>query len=119
MPSLAMITFDTTDTRRLSAWWAQRLGASIEFEAEHFFTVLNVPGWSTNLGFQYVESPTPDKNRIHLDLEWEPGQNREDGVAEWEAAGAVHLGRRGEGAMTWDTFADPDGNHFCLAEPED
>lgn len=82
MPALAMITMDTTDTRGLAAWWAERLSAEISFEAEHFFTVLSVPGWSVDLAFQFVDEPTPGKNRVHFDLTWEPGRNREEQVAD-------------------------------------
>ena len=46
------------------------------------------------------------------------GSDRERIVAEWVAAGATHLGRRGEEGFLWDTFADPDGNEFCIDDPE-
>jgi hypothetical protein len=38
-------------------------------------------------------------------------------VAEWVEAGAAHLGRRGEEGFSWDTFADPHGNEFCIGDP--
>ena len=115
MSALNMITFDTPDPRRLARWWADRLGAEMVLDADGFFCILAVPGWSTNLGFQFVESPTAGKNRVHLDLGWDEGQEREQGVAAWVDAGAEHLGQRGEADFHWDTFADPDGNQFCIS----
>ncbi|WP_029090432.1 VOC family protein [Brevibacterium album] len=115
MPGLGMITLDTANPQTLAAWWAERLGAEVVLDADGWFIMIDVPGWTTNLGFQYVEAPTPGKNRLHLDLTWEEGQEREAGIAAWIAAGATHLGLRGEEDFRWDTFTDPDGNEFCLA----
>ncbi|WP_110207178.1 VOC family protein [Nocardioides daejeonensis] len=115
MPTLAMITFDSTDPRALAAWWATRLGGEITLDADGFFCIVTVPEWTTSLGFQLVESPTPGKNRAHLDLGRDEGVDRAASVASWIAGGARHLGERGEGDFRWDTFADPDGNEFCVS----
>ena len=115
--TLSMITVDTTDTRRLATWWAERLGGEVAYEYEHWFSIVTVPGWTANLGFQHIEAPTPGKNRVHIDLSWPLGTDRGQGVAEWVDAGATHLGLRGDAEMQWDTFEDPDGNQFCIAHP--
>lgn len=115
MPTLGMITIDTSDVRRIAGWWAERLGGQVLLDAGEYFSIVGVPGWDVNLGFQLVPDATPGKNRIHLDLSWDEGQSREDGIAEWIAAGAVHLGQRGEDGFHWDTFVDPDGNEFCIS----
>lgn len=115
MSALNMITFDTPDPRRLARWWADRLAGEVVLDSEGFFCIVAVPSWTTNLGFQFVASPTAGKNRVHLDLAWDEGQDREAGVAAWVSAGAEHLGLRGEGGFHWDTFADPDGNEFCIS----
>ncbi len=115
MASLSMITMDTLDPRGLSRWWAERLGGEIILDSDGFFSIVAVPGWPANLGFQAVEQPTPGKNRLHLDLSWDAGQERDAGIAAWVAAGATHLGQRGEAGFLWDTFADPDGNEFCVS----
>lgn len=114
MPVLGMVTMDTADARGLAAWWAERLGGEIAFDADGYFCSVVVPGWQTKLGFQLVEDPTPGKNRLHLDLDVPPGTDREATLAEWTAAGATHLGEFTEGRMSWDVFADPDGNQFCV-----
>ncbi|XPP26070.1 MAG: VOC family protein [Leucobacter sp.] len=118
MIRIGMVTFDTTDARRLAAWWAERLGGEIASDAEGWFCVVNLPESDIVLGFQKVEDPTPGKNRLHLDLDRDPRLDREAMIADWTAAGAVHLGLRSEEGLAWDTFADPDGNEFCISEPE-
>ena len=115
MALLGMITTDTTDPRRLSAWWAERLGGQIVLDSDGYFSIVALPGSPLRLGFQYVEQPTGGKNRIHLDFGWSEGETREAGIAAWVEAGATHLGQRGESGFHWDTFADPDGNEFCIA----
>ena len=55
----------------------------------------------------------PAKNRLHLDVRLEPGENAD----EVEAAVAVHGGRRlhpGWGDLPWRTYQDPSGNEFCV-----
>ena len=53
------------------------------------------------------------KNRLHLDVRLEPGDDP-DGVA----AGIAERGGRelqpGWGDLPWRTFADPSGNEFCV-----
>lgn len=83
-----------------------------------WYCVVSIPDSGVALGFQKVDVPSPGKNRLHLDLTRDPGDDREQLVAAWVAAGATHLGRRGEEEYLWDTFADPDGNEFCIDDPE-
>ncbi len=119
MIELGMITLDTVDPRTLSAWWAERLGGEVVYDAEGWFSMVRVPGVPVTLGFQKVADPTPGKNRMHLDLNRSADVDREAVVAEWTAAGARHLGLRGEQDFSWDVFADPDGNEFCIGDPHE
>jgi hypothetical protein len=114
-----MVTFDTVDARRLAAWWAERLGGQIVMDMEGWFCMVSAADVPVSLGFQKIDDPTPGKNRIHLDLMRSADEDREALIEKWVAAGATHLGQRGEEGFRWDTFADPDGNQFCIAEPED
>ena len=114
---LGMIAVDTTDARSLAAWWAERLGGVIQADMDGWFCIVNVPDASVALGFQKLEEVTPGKNRMHLDLSRSADVDREEMVAEWVAAGATHLGVRGEEGFHWDTFADPHGNEFCISDP--
>ncbi|WP_198142009.1 VOC family protein [Leucobacter komagatae] len=117
MIQLSMITIDTADPRALAAWWAERLGGEIAQDIDGWFCVVRAPEAPVALGFQKVAEPTPGKNRAHLDFDRTPDVDREAMVAEWVAAGAIHLGQRGDSDFTWDTFADPAGNEFCIGDP--
>lgn len=117
MIRLGMITVDTEDPRTLAEWWAERLGGEIVDDADGWFCMVRAPEIPVALGFQRVDDPTPGKNRLHLDLDRSDDVDRDRMVAEWVAAGAAHLGRRGEAGFSWDTFADPAGNEFCIGDP--
>ena len=117
MVALGMITIDSSDARRLAAWWAERLGGEIVADYDGYFCMVQAPGLPIPLGVQLVEAPTPGKNRIHLDLSRSADEERDALVAAWVAAGAAHLGERGDSDFRWDTFADPDGNEFCISQP--
>ena len=118
MVQLGMVTFDTENAREIAAWWAARLGGEITADMDGWYCIVSAPGVPVNLGFQKIDDPTPGKNRIHLDLTRPADSDRDALIAEWVAAGATHLGRRGEEGFAWDTLADPDGNQFCIADPD-
>ncbi len=115
MVKIGMVTVDTTDARALAGWWAERLGGSVMDQHDGWFCMVTAPDTGVVLGFQKIDDPTPGKNRLHFDIERDAGTDREALVAEWVSAGATHLGQRGDDAFHWDTFADPDGNEFCIA----
>lgn len=117
MISIGMVTLDTANPRRIAAWWAERLGGEIVADYDGFFCIVSVPGSQVSLGFQLSEELAPGKNRLHLDLNRGADDDQQALVAEWTAAGAEHLGRRGDAAYSWDTFRDPDGNEFCIGDP--
>ncbi len=64
--------------------------------------------------FQRVPEPKTVKDRIHLDMHVPVG----DLAATTErvlALGATKLWDGQQGPQTWVTYADPEGNEFCLA----
>ncbi len=108
-----MITVDTTDAIRLGTWWARVLGGRIVEENDGWFVIVAFGDGRPALGFQKVDEPTRGKNRLHLDL------HADDVAAEVSrlvAEGATSLGERSvDGAFSWTTLTDPDGNEFCIA----
>ncbi len=55
----------------------------------------------------------PGKNRMHLDLRLEPGDNADAVVREIGARGGREL-HYDWGDLPWRHFADPSGNEFCV-----
>ena len=56
------------------------------------------------------------KNRIHLDVAPEPGEDHAEAAARLREAGAVPVDI-GQRDVSWYVFADPEGNEFCLLAP--
>ena len=103
--SLGMITIDTTDATRLSAWWAEQTGSRVAQDHDGGYLILAGGGLPSMLASQKVHDPTPGKNRVHLDL------TADDRDAEVDRL----VGRRGDESFRWVTLADPDGNQVCVA----
>ena len=118
MVTLGMVTIDADDAAALARWWAERLGGAVEGDPAGGFCMVKAPGLPVGIGVQKVDDPTPGKNKLHFDFGRDAGTDHDAFVAEWVAAGAKHLGRRGGDGFSWDTFADPEGNEFCIGDPE-
>jgi hypothetical protein len=63
--------------------------------------------------FQVVPEPKTVKNRVHLDLHVGP-ERRPEVVERLVGLGGSVLWEGKEGAGTWITMADPEGNEFCV-----
>jgi hypothetical protein len=71
--------------------------------------VESAPGVRPRLFFQLVPEPRTVKNRVHLDLTCaDLAAETERVLALGASVVAEHDG--------WTTFADPEGNEFCVAE---
>jgi predicted enzyme related to lactoylglutathione lyase len=112
---VAHVTIDCADPVRLAAFWSQATGYPIEQQDEHLATLSPVQAGQPKLLFVAVPEPKTAKNRVHLDV----------GVADLGAAAArlIELGatrgetHRGHG-FVWAVMADPEGNEFCIGQPE-
>lgn len=127
---LYTLVVDCRDIAAQARWWADVLGWRIEDEDEHEVSVVppNTPdeevafeSWHTvppALVFVPVEEGKTVKNRLHLDLAPHRDEDRDAYLAELEAKGArrVQVGqeRAASSSVTWDVFADPEGNEFCV-----
>jgi predicted enzyme related to lactoylglutathione lyase len=56
------------------------------------------------------------KDRLHLDVAPEPGEDQAAAVAALLAAGAVPVDI-GQGPVSWTVLADPEGGEFCVLTP--
>ncbi len=70
------------------------------------------------LCFMPVDETKRVKNRLHLDLTTD-GRDRDAEIERILSLGAsrVDIGQRGD--ESWDVFADPEGNEFCVVRPKE
>lgn len=108
------ITVDCEDPDRLGAFWGEVLGWGRTYETAEDVQIEgseDVPG----ILFQRVPEAKEVKNRIHLDLT--PDDQAAE-VARVKALGATEVDI-GQGQQSWVVLADPEGNEFCILDPND
>jgi catechol 2,3-dioxygenase-like lactoylglutathione lyase family enzyme len=113
-------TIDCHDAYTLSQWWKPVLGyADVDGDPNlpgHEECMIRDPGSGHQLLFIEVPDAELPGKRIHFDVAPRAG-SRDEEVERVRGLGAVEVadlrGQWGEGTG-WVTFADPEGNQFCV-----
>ena len=107
-------TVDTLDPERQARFWETLLGFRRFFEDPDEGVALVPPPGERGSGFllyrEGVAEPKQRKNRIHLDLRPADHHGAVDRARELGA----HPVDIGQGAVSWNVLADPEGNEFCM-----
>jgi catechol 2,3-dioxygenase-like lactoylglutathione lyase family enzyme len=121
--ALLAVTVDCADPVALAAFWRDLLGyRSVGSVAQYASIGPDDSGVSgPKIIFQAVGEPKAGKNRLHLDLDLDPGVDLEPEVERALALGArVIVGDPVEEfGLRWQVLADPEGNEFCIVAPAD
>lgn len=134
------VAIDCSDPHALVRFWAGAFGFEIEDHHDRVVQVLaagfieesdtieidgrkafataaacrHPSGRLPRLLFQQVPEPKTVKDRIHLDVHV-PADQLAETTTRVLALGATKLWDGQQGPQTWVTYADPEGNEFCLA----
>jgi len=141
MTYFVQIVIDSQTPHDLADWWAETLGWQLEPRDEAFIRLMIAEGHATEddtivhngqlfwragsaviagdealpglprILFAWVPEAKTTKNRVHLDVRAEDAEALRDRVV---ARGARELWRGNQGPHGWVTFADPEGNEFCI-----
>ncbi len=109
---LTEVLVDCADAERIAEFWCAVLGWEI-VEHDEEDLVIGGPGSSVRILFETVPEPKTIKNRVHLDLHANDG----DQAAEVErliALGATHVDVGQGPDVSFVVLADPEGNEFCV-----
>ena len=113
--TVEQVTVDCADPQRLAAFWAAALEGTVSADWGEFVVVSSaVPGLA-HLGFQRADDPTPGKNRLHVDFQT---ADRTSEVARLQQLGATQDGEAAAPGMAWTRLLDPEGNVFCVCQPD-
>lgn len=122
MPTrLVHLVVNSPDPSKSARFWAAAFGWQIA-EEEPDEVGIAPAGYrypspeAITLDFVLVPEPKTVKNRVHLDLATESPEDQRAEVERLIALGASRVDI-GQGDVTWQVFADPDGNEFCLLTP--
>jgi 4a-hydroxytetrahydrobiopterin dehydratase len=103
------ICIDAIDPERLRPFWRAALGYVDQPAAESGIDLADPAGVRPAIWFQRVPEPKAAKNRVHLDIQAEPGEH-EHLVAKLVALGGTVLAEH----PRFTTLADPEGNELCI-----
>ena len=116
MPSLLAVTFDAQDPVRLAQFWASVLGREVLQDAGGWL----LPGDDGQLGLRFVPGRQEQvgPNRMHVHLSSVSPADQQETVVRALGLGGCHLdvGQRPEEGHI--VMGDPEGNAFCVIEPD-
>ena len=111
------LCIDANDPQRVGAFWAAVLGRQVEDAGQGDGTTRDVllrpgPDGGPGIYVNGVPEPKTVKDRIHLDVTLEPGQE----IPDLLGLGATVVAE--PDTHRWWVLADPEGNEFCAFLPE-
>ena len=107
---LTEVLIDCADGDKLAEFWGEVLGWKV-LDRDHDAIEIGDGEGGVTLVFLTVPEPKTVKNRLHLDLIPVGSQDAE--VERVLALGARRLDI-GQGNVSWEVMADPEGNEFCI-----
>jgi len=113
------VTIDCHDLERVRSFWQELLGYQTIGAGGQYASIGPVEGGvdGPKLIFQIVPEPKVAKNRLHLDVDLDPGQPLEAEVERALALGATRVGAVVEElGQRWQVLQDPEGNELCIVE---
>ena len=114
--TIAMVTIDCAEPRRLADFWTEALRFKVVQDMKGEYLILGPEsGEGVMLGLQRVSEPKQGKNRVHLDLH---SEHRAADVERLVGLGATVIEEHTIPGFAWTVLGDPDGNEFCIGGEE-
>ena len=115
---LVALCFDANEPLRLARFWADALRWNIDDETPHEIGLVPTDDTKFEILFLRVPEEKVGKNRIHLDLTTASIDDQKETVARLIELGARHVDIGQSPDEPHVVLADPEGNEFCVIEPE-
>jgi predicted enzyme related to lactoylglutathione lyase len=115
---LVALCLDANDPHGLARFWADALRWETSDEDDGEVGLVPTDGTRFEILFEPVPEQKVGANRLHLDLTTTSTADQDETVARLLELGAHHIdiGQRPEEGHV--VLADPEGNEFCVIEPE-
>jgi predicted enzyme related to lactoylglutathione lyase len=107
---VAWVAVDSKDPEALARFWSEVLNFEIVDSSPEEVLARPRGGLGPNVIFLKVPDDKVVKNRLHFDLR---PVDKEAEVARVLGLGATRVDI-GQGDVTWEVLADPEGNEFCI-----
>lgn len=115
---LVGLCIDANDPLELARFWAAALGWEVAAETTHDVALRPTDDTSFRIVFRAVPERKVARSRIHLDLTTTSLDDQQESVTRLVELGARHIDIGQTGDEPHVVLADPEGNEFCLVEPE-
>jgi catechol 2,3-dioxygenase-like lactoylglutathione lyase family enzyme len=115
---IAALCFDANDPLRLARFWSSVLGRELVEDPDDGIAILPSDGTGFRIEFFPTHDPKTVPNQMHFDLTSTSLEDQQATVARALALGGRHLdiGQRPDEDHV--VLADPEGNEFCVIEPD-
>ena len=113
---VAAVVADCRDPAAVAGFWQLATGWVPARSIEGGVSLRSPAGVGPYLELLPSAEPKVAKNRMHLDVAPEKGEDHAAAVAALLAAGAVPADV-GQGDVAWVVLADPEGSEFCVLTP--
>lgn len=112
------IRIDAHDVVRISTFWADLMGWTLEDRADGAIAVVSNRPSSYPLAIVASATPKRAQNRIHFDLTTGSSDGMAQLLSHAYALGAIDVDIGQSPEEPHRVLADPEGNEFCVIEPE-
>jgi hypothetical protein len=113
---VAAVVADCRDPAGVAGFWQLATGWVPARSVDDGVSLRSPAGVGPYLELLPSTDPKVAKNRIHLDVAPEKGEDHAAAVAALRAAGAAPADV-GQGEVSWVVLADPEGSEFCVLTP--
>jgi predicted enzyme related to lactoylglutathione lyase len=109
---VAAVPVLVADPEAGASFWSELTGWQV-CEGSAPASLRHPSGRGLVLEFLGEDEPKRGKNRMHLDVRLQPGDDAEAVLAHVQELGAVRVDHQW-GDLPWTVLADPSGNEFCI-----
>jgi len=103
-------------SQQLGYFWSKALDWPLVWDQDEE-TAIQSPHGGTKVSWGGPPvAPKTGKNRLHLDIAPPAGEDQQTEVERLISLGAKRIDI-GQGDVSWEVMADPDGNEFCVLSP--
>jgi hypothetical protein len=110
---IAAVVLDCADPRALARFWDEAIDWTLLEVGDDFAQLRSAQGVGPY--FELLRAPDVRTwwSRVHLDVAPYPGDGQAAEVSRLQALGAA-VADIGQGDVSWQVLADPEGNQFCV-----
>jgi hypothetical protein len=113
---VAAVVVDSADPAALAGFWELASGWARVRSDGSLVAFRSPEGVGPYLELEKVAEAKTVKNRMHLDVAPQKGEDHAAAVKQLQEAGAVPADI-GQGDVRWAVLADPEGGEFCVLTP--